>query len=188
MMKRTILLVFIAASFGFVYVDHVQSAKRLLNTLPSSLQKNSQTIFCANTVGQFSLNNQYKKTTLDNLLSIIRTDLTRAGYCEEPIRTNITRGAFSATWAPPKGIAVDGTSKGNYAVLTNQAVMLDSSTINLNTGFRDVHARDQAVTTSCYEDSSKKIVNPSKGSNISTKPASFKPPHPLISSFSDFRR
>jgi hypothetical protein len=81
MMKRTILLVFIAASFGFVYVDHVQSAKRLLNTLPSSLQKNSQTIFCTNTIGQFSLNYQYKKTTLDNLLSIIRTDLTRAGYC-----------------------------------------------------------------------------------------------------------
>jgi hypothetical protein len=156
MMKRTSLLVLITASFGFASIAHAESAKSLLNTLPQSLRENSQTIFSANTVGQLSLNSQYKNIGLDNLLSVIRDDLTKAGYCEEPIRTNVTRGTFSATWAPPKGTTVDGTSKGNYAVLATQAVMLDQSTINLNTSFSDVLAGDQAVTTSCYEDSSKK--------------------------------
>ena len=175
MMKRATLLAFLAASFGFVPVAHAESAKSLLNTLPSSLQKNSQTIFSANTVGQLSLNSQYKKTTLESLLSMIRADLTKAGYCEEPIRTNVTRGTFSATWAPPKGTTVDGTPKGKYAVLATQAVMLDPSTINLNTSFRDVLAGDQAVTTSCYQDASKKTGNPSKESNTPAKTAPSKP-------------
>ena len=175
MMKRTSLLVLITASFGFASIAHAESAKSLLNTLPQSLRENSQTIFSANTVGQLSLNRQYKNIGLDNLLSVIRDDLTKAGYCEEPIRTNVTRGTFSATWAPPKGTTVDGTSKGNYAVLATQAVMLDQSTINLNTSFSDVLAGDQAVTTSCYEDSSKKIDNPSKSTDIPATTAPFKP-------------
>ena len=175
MMKRTTLLVFITASFGFASVAHAESAKSLLNSLPKSLRENSQTIFSANTVGQLSLNSQYKKISLDNLLSTIRVDLTKVGYCEEPIRTNVTRGTFSATWAPPKGTTVDGTSKGNYAVLTTQAVMLDQSTINLNTSFRDVLAGDQAVTTSCYEDSSKKIDNSGKSTDTPAKSSPLKP-------------
>ena len=175
MMKRTTLLVFIAASLGFASIAHAESAKSLLNTLPKSLRENSQTIFSANTVGQLSLNSQYKKNSLDNLLSTIRVDLTKAGYCEEPIRTNVTRGTFSATWAPPKGTTVDGTSTGNYAVLTTQAVMLDQSTINLNTSFRDVLAGDQAVTTSCYEDSSKKLDNSGKSTDTPAKTSPLKP-------------
>ncbi|AKN61210.1 hypothetical protein WB44_08970 [Synechococcus sp. WH 8020] len=53
--------------------------------------------------------------------------------------------------------------------------MLDPSTINLNTSFRDVLAGDQAVTTSCYQDSSKKTGNPSQGSNPPAKTAPSKP-------------
>ena len=174
-MKRTPLLAFIAASCGLVSVAHAESAKHLLNNLPNSVQKNSQSVFTANTVGQLSLNTQYKKTTLEDLLSIIRDDLTKAGYCEEPIRTNVTRGTFSATWAPPKGTSIDGTLKGNYAVLATQAVMLDPSTINLNTSFRDVLAGDQAVTTSCFQDSSKKSTNSSKDSKSTKKVVPLKP-------------
>ena len=174
-MKRTTLLVLITASFGFASIAHAESAKSLLNTLPQSLRENSQTNFSANTVGQLSLNSQYKNISLDNLLSVIRDDLTKAGYCEEPIRTNVTRGTFSATWAPPKGTTVDDTSKGNYAVLTTQAVMLDQSTINLNTSFRDVLAGDQAVATSCYEGSSKTIDKSSKSTDTPAKTAPFKP-------------
>ncbi len=174
-MKKTALLVLIAASFGFVSVAQAESAKRLLNSLPKSLRENSQTIFSANTVGQISLNTQYKETNLDNLLSTIRNDLTNSGYCEEPIRTNVTRGTFSATWAPPKGTTIEGTSKGNYAVLATQAVMLNPSTINLNISFRDVLAGDQAVTTSCYEEPSKKSTNPSKNSNPPTNNTPLKP-------------
>ncbi len=173
--EGTALLVLIAASFGFVSVAQAESAKRLLNSLPKSLRENSQTIFSANTVGQISLNTQYKETNLDNLLSTIRNDLTNSGYCEEPIRTNVTRGTFSATWAPPKGTTIEGTSKGNYAVLATQAVMLNPSTINLNISFRDVLAGDQAVTTSCYEEPSKKSTNPSKNSNPPTNNTPLKP-------------
>ena len=175
MMKRTALLAFVAASCGFISVAHAETAKNLLNNLPNSLQKNSQTVFSANTVGQLSLNTQFKKTTLENLLSTVRADLTKAGYCEEPIRTNITRGTFSATWAPPKGTMINGTLKGNYTVLATQAVMLDPSTINLNISFRDVLAGDQAVTTSCYQDPSKKSAKSSKDSENPTKGAPIKP-------------
>ena len=175
MMKGTALLALIAASFGFVSVAHAESAKRLLNSLPTSLQENSQSIFSANTVGQLSLNTQYKKISLESLLSTIRSDLTKAGYCEEPIRTSVTRGTFSATWAPPKGTTIDGTTKGNYAVLATQAVMLDPSTINLNISFRDVRAGDQAVTTSCYKDLSKESVIPSNESNTPKKAVPTKP-------------
>ena len=66
-MKKTTLLVFIAASLGFASVAHAESAKSLLNNLPKSLRENSQTIFSANTVGQLSLNSQYKKNSLENL-------------------------------------------------------------------------------------------------------------------------
>ena len=174
-MKRTYLLAFIAASFGCISVAHAESAKHLLNTLPTSLQENSQTIFSANTVGQISLNTQYKQTSLSNLLSTIRRDLTNAGYCEEPIRTSVSGGTFSATWAPPKGTTIEGTLKGKYAVLATQAVMLNPSTINLNISFRNVLAGDQAVTTSCYEDPSRNYTNPSKDSNTPSDKTPLKP-------------
>jgi len=81
---------------------------------------------------------------------------------------------------------VDGTSKGNYAVLTNQAVMLDSSTINLNTSFRDVLARDQAVTTSCYEFIQENSQSKQRFQYFYQACIIQAPPPPLISSFSDF--
>ena len=134
---------------------HADTAQSLLNKLPASIRQNSQSMFSANTIGQVSLNGQYSKTSLNDLLARIRADLTAAGYCEEPIRTVASRGGFSATWAPPKGTTVDGVGPGKYAVLGTQAVMLDQSTVNLNTSFVDVLAGNQAVTTACYQDPSK---------------------------------
>ena len=134
---------------------HADTAQSLLNKLPASIRQNSQSMFSANTIGQVSLNGQYSNTSLNDLLVRIRADLKAAGYCEEPIRTVVSRGGFSATWAPPKGTTVDGVEPGKYAVLGTQAVMLDQSTVNLNTSFVDVLAGDQAVTTACYQDPSK---------------------------------
>ena len=134
---------------------HADTAQSLLNKLPASITEYSQSMFSANTIGQVSLNGQYSKTSLNNLLARIRSDLIAAGYCEEPIRTVVSRGGFSATWAPPKGTTVNGVEPGKYAVLGTQAVMLDQSTVNLNTSFVDVLAGDQAVTTACYQGSSK---------------------------------
>jgi len=150
---------------------HADTAQSLLNKLPASIRKNSQSMFSANTIGQVSLNGQYSKTSLNELLARIRADLTAAGYCEEPIRTVVSRGGFSATWAPPKGTTVDGVEPGKYAVLGTQAVMLNQSTVNLNTSFVDVLAGDQAVTTACYQDPAKTTSTTPGQTEASPKPA-----------------
>ena len=127
---------------------HAETAQSLLNKLPAYIRENSQSMFSANPIGQVALNGQYSDMTLKKLLSTVRSELTRAGYCEEPIRTVLSRGSFSATWAPPKGTSVDGVGPGKYAVLSTQAVMLGQSTVNLNTSFVDVLAGDQAGVVS----------------------------------------
>ena len=148
---------------SLVPAANAETAEALLNKLPAYIRENSQSMFSANSIGQISLNGQYNNISLESLLSAIRSDLTRAGYCEESIRTVLTRGTFSATWAPPKGTAVDGVSSGKYAVLGTQAVMVNQSTVNLNTSFVDVLAGDQAITTSCYQDPTKTTEVESQG-------------------------
>ena len=150
---------------------HADTAQSLLNKLPASIRENSQSMFSANPIGQVALNGQYSQTSLNDLLARIRADLTAAGYCEEPIRTVVSRGGFSATWAPPKGTTVDGVTPGNYGVLATQAVMLGQSTVNLNTSFRDVLAGDQAVTTACYQDPSKTSSTTPGQTEASPKPS-----------------
>ena len=81
---------------------HADTAQSLLNKLPASIRENSQSMFSANPIGQVALNGQYSQTTLNDLLARIRADLTAAGYCEEPIRTVVSRGGFSATCPPPE--------------------------------------------------------------------------------------
>jgi len=125
-------------------------------------------MFSANPLGQLALNSWHQNTTLEALLAKNRADLTKAGYCEEPILTNVTPGTFSATWAPPKATVVDGTQQGKYAVLAKQAVMLNPSVVNLNVSFREVLGGNQAVITECYGGSSLNS-NPS-GSKPSSKP------------------
>ena len=162
------LSLFAALSGSFVPVS-AEPVKQLLQSLPTSLGSNAELMFSANPLGQLALNSRHQNTTLEALLARIRADLTKAGYCEEPIRTNVTRGTFSATWAPPKGTVVDGTQQGKYAVLATQAVMLDPSVINLNVSFREVLSGNQAVITECYGGSSLNS-NPS-GSKPSSKPS-----------------
>ena len=74
---------------------HADTAQSLLNKLPASITEYSQSMFSANTIGQVSLNGQYSKTSLNDLLARIRSDLIAAGYCEEPIRTVVSRGGDS---------------------------------------------------------------------------------------------
>ena len=160
---------------------HADTAQSLLNKLPASITETSQSMFSANTIGQVSLNGQYSKISLNDLLAKIRADLTAAGYCEEPIRTVVSRGGFSATWAPPKGTTVDGVEPGKYAVLGTQAVMLGQNTVNLNTSFVDVLAGDQAVTTDCYQDPAKTpSTSPSQTEEEEASPKTAAPSKPAI--------
>ena len=153
MRRLAALSLFAVVQAGFLPAS-AEPVKQLLNSLPPSLGSGSEMMFSANPLGQLALNSRHQNTTLEALLARIRADLTKAGYCEEPIRTNVTRGTFSATWAPPKGTVVDGTQQGKYAVLATQAVMLNPSVINLNVSFREVLGGNQAVITECYGGSS----------------------------------
>ena len=177
--KIAALSLFAALSGGFIPVS-AEPVKQLLQSLPTSLGSNAELMFSANPLGQLALNSRHQNTTLEALLARIRADLTKAGYCEEPIRTNVTRGTFSATWAPPKGTVVDGTQQGKYAVLATQAVMLDPSVINLNVSFREVLGGNQAVITECYGESSGSS-NDSKSNSKSSEPKTkSKPSAPSI--------
>ena len=171
MIRRVAALSLVAALGGGVIPVSAEPVKQLLQSLPPSLGSNAEMMFSANPLGQLALNSRHQNTTLEALLDKIRTDLTKAGYCEEPIRTNVTRGTFSATWAPPKGTVVDGTQQGKYAVLATQAVMLDPSVINLNVSFREVLGGNQAVITECYGESS----SSSNDSNSNSNPSGSKP-------------
>ncbi|KZR91869.1 hypothetical protein MITS9509_01790 [Synechococcus sp. MIT S9509] len=173
------LSLFAALSGGFIPVS-AEPVKQLLKSLPPSLGSNAEMMFSANPLGQLALNSRHQNTTLEALLARIRADLTKAGYCEEPIRTNVTRGTFSATWAPPKGTVVDGTQPGNYAVLSTQAVMLNPSVINLNVSFSDVRAGNQAVITECYGGSSGSSHDSDQNSNPSETETKSKPSAPSI--------
>ena len=153
MRRLAALSLFAVVQAGFLPAS-AEPVKQLLNSLPPSLGSGSEMMFSANPLGQLAINSRHQNTTLEALLARIRADLTKAGYCEEPIRTNVTRGTFSATWAPPKGTVVDGTQQGKYAVLATQAVMLNPSVINLNVSFREVLGGNQAVITECYGGSS----------------------------------
>ena len=180
MIRRVAALSLFAALSGGVIPVSAQPVKQLLQSLPPSLGSNAELMFSANPLGQLALNSRHQNTTLEALLAKIRADLTKAGYCEEPIRTSVTRGTFAATWAPPKGTVVDGTRPGNYAVLSTQAVMLNPSVINLNVNFADLRAGNQAVITECYGESSGSSSDSNSNSNSSKPKTKSKPSAPSI--------
>ena len=180
MIRRIAALSLFAALSGGVIPVSAEPVKQLLQSLPPSLGSNAELMFSANPLGQLALNSRHQNTTLEALLARIRADLTKAGYCEEPIRTNVTRGTFSATWAPPKGTVVDGTQQGKYAVLATQAVMLNPSVVNLNVSFREVLGGNQAVITECYGGSSSSSNDSSQDSNPAETTTKSKPSAPSI--------
>ena len=157
MIRRIAALSLFAALSGSFIPVSAEPVKQLLQSLPKSLGSNAELMFSANPLGQLALNSRHQNTTLEALLARIRADLTKAGYCEEPIRTNVTRGTFSATWAPPKGTVVDGTQQGKYAVLATQAVI-----------------------TECYGESSGSSSDSKSNSNSSEPKTKSKPSAPSI--------
>ena len=109
----------------------------LLNTLPVAARKSLAPLFTANAIGQAGLNGQIAGGPSE-LLEQLRQSLTKAGYAEQPIRTTIGAWGFSATWAPPSGVTVDGTPQGQQAVLVTQATALGPGKLNLNLRFEAV--------------------------------------------------
>ena len=180
MIRRIAALSLFAALSGGATPVSAEPVKQLLQSLPPSLGSNAELMFSANPLGQLALNSRHQNTTLEALLAKIRADLTKAGYCEETIRTNVTRGTFSATWAPPKGMVVDGIQQGKYAVLATQAVMLNPSVVNLNVSFREVLGGNQAVITECYGESSGSSSDSDSNSTPSEPKTKSKPSAPSI--------
>jgi hypothetical protein len=109
----------------------------LLGGLPASTKKSLAPLFTANAIGQTGLNGQIPGTPAE-LLDRLRQSLTKAGYAEQPIRTTVGAWGFSATWATPAGVTVDGTPQGQQAVLVTQATALAPGKLNLNIRFEAV--------------------------------------------------
>ena len=125
---------------GCVFVHHSFAScmggkpSVLLNTLPKEVRGKLAPLFMANAIGQTGLNGQLNGTA-ETLFPIVKSALTKAGYSEQPIRTTIGPWGFSATWAPPTGVSVDGTASQKTAVLVTQATALGPERVNLNVRF-----------------------------------------------------
>ena len=132
-----------------------QPAAELLEELPKTVTAGLKPLFSANSLGFAALMGQIEGTTLNAVLSRVRAGLEGAGYCEENIRTVVNPGNFSMTWAPPKGVVVDGSQDGKYPILGVTAGLTSNTTVNLVLAFTDVLAGSTAVTTACYQDPQK---------------------------------
>ncbi|KGG32792.1 hypothetical protein [Prochlorococcus sp. MIT 0701] len=127
----------VAAVFLFTTLAPAALAEKpsvLLNTLPQEVRGKLASLFTANAIGQTGLNGQLNGTPA-TLFPIVKSALTKAGYSEQPIRTTIGPWGFSATWAPPSGVSVDGTASQKTAVLVTQATALGPERVNLNVRF-----------------------------------------------------
>ena len=127
----------VAAVFLFTTLSPAALAEKpsvLLNTLPKEVRGKLAPLFMANAIGQTGLNGQLNGTA-ETLFPIVKSALTKAGYSEQPIRTTIGPWGFSATWAPPIGVSVDGTASQKTAVLVTQATALGPERVNLNVRF-----------------------------------------------------
>lgn len=110
---------------------------KVLSELPSSATWSLAPMFMANAIGQTGLNGQ-RDTSPEKLLNQLRQSLEKAGYSEQPIRTTIGAWGFSATWATPDDVKVDGVNSGQVAVLVTQATAIAPGRLNLNIRFDGV--------------------------------------------------
>ena len=110
---------------------------KVLSELPSAATLSLSPIFLASAIGQTGLNGQ-RDTTPEKLLNQLRQSLEKAGYSEQPIRTTVGAWGFSATWATPDGVEIDGTNSGQEAVLVTQAAAIAPGRVNLNIRFDGV--------------------------------------------------
>jgi len=136
-MSRRLIALAAAACLAAVPAAFAAAPAALLNTLPVAARKSLAPLFTANAIGQAGLNGQLPGTP-NELLDQLRLALTKAGYVEQPIRTTMGTWGFSATWAPPSGVVVDGTPQGQQAVLVTQATALGPGKLNLNLRFEAV--------------------------------------------------
>jgi hypothetical protein len=135
-MREKLLALAIAAVVSPLAVLAAPPAK-VLSELPSSATWSLSPMFMANAIGQTGLNGQ-RDTSPDKLLNQLRQSLEKAGYSEQPIRTTVGAWGFSATWATPDGVKIDGTNSGQQAVLVTQATAIAPGKVNLNIRFDGV--------------------------------------------------
>ena len=112
-------------------------AASLLNALPKAVNGALTPLFTGNAIAQAGLNGQ-RKGTPSTVFAQVKQALIQAGYSEQPIRTTIGAWGFSATWAPPPGVTVDGTAAGKTAVLVTQGTGLGPELVNLNVRFEGI--------------------------------------------------
>lgn len=133
-MIRKKLLALIIASATIPLAAFAEPSAKILSQLPSAATWSLSPMFMANAIGQTGLNGQ-RDTSPEKLLNQLRQTLEKAGYSEQPIRTTVGAWGFSATWALPEGVKIDGTNSGQEAVLVTQATALATNKTNLNIRF-----------------------------------------------------
>ena len=131
---------------------------KVLSELPSSATWSLSPMFMANAIGQTGLNGQ-RDTTPEKLLNQLRQSLEKAGYAEQPIRTTVGAWGFSATWATPDGVEIDGTNSGQQAVLVTQATAIAQGKTNLNIRFDGVAPMQGQKSQTGSEQESKPTTN-----------------------------
>ena len=131
---------------------------KVLSELPSSATWSLSPMFMANAIGQTGLNGQ-RDTTPEKLLNQLRQSLEKAGYSEQPIRTTVGAWGFSATWATPNGVEIDGTNSGQQAVLVAQATAIAQGKVNLNIRFDGVAPMQGQKNQTGSEQESKPTTN-----------------------------
>ena len=131
---RNLVLFILFGAMALVSEAWADQPAQVLKMLPVSVTANLAPTFLGNAVGQTGLNGQLNSTP-PQLFDKVKAALTQVGWQEQPIRTSIGPWGFSATWALPSGISVDGVAAGKQAVLVTQATALGPKRCNLNIRF-----------------------------------------------------
>lgn len=104
---------------------------------PQGSPRNLATMFGGNAYGQKMLNFQVKLKP-EQAAQFYKTELTKKGYVERPINTQIAQWGINLVFDPPVTMSLRPTSPGKKVALVVQGTMLGPDTINLNVRFEEL--------------------------------------------------
>jgi hypothetical protein len=104
---------------------------------PQGSPRNLATMFGANAYGQKMLNFQVKLKP-EQAAQFYKTELTKKGYVERPINTQIAQWGINLVFDPPVTMNLRPTSPSKKVALAVQGTMLGPDTININVRFEEL--------------------------------------------------
>ncbi|TAD80148.1 MAG: hypothetical protein EA001_01440 [Oscillatoriales cyanobacterium] len=104
---------------------------------PQGSPRNLATMFGANAYGQKMLNFQVKLKP-EQAAQFYKTELTKKGYVERPINTQVAQWGINLVFDPPATMSLRPTSPAKKVALVVQGTMLGPDTININVRFEEL--------------------------------------------------